>query len=202
MDVVDLKYGRLKIIAEDGKGCRRRAICVCDCGTTKSVRLDSLRSGTIQSCGCLNREISKMVNTKHGCYRDRLYKIWAGIKGRCFNPKNTAFKDYGGRGITLCEEWHDFKVFKEWANRSGYRDDLTIERKDVNGNYEPSNCTWASVSDQRRNTTRVPGLIFKGERKTLRQWASICGISISTLCYRLKHGWSIERALKRRSSLS
>ena len=92
-NVVGQKYGRLLIISEDGKGCHRRVICICDCGTRKSVRLDGLRSGTIQSCGCLNREISHRVNLKHGLSQSRIYKIWGGIKRRCFNPKNTAFEN-------------------------------------------------------------------------------------------------------------
>jgi hypothetical protein len=198
-NIIGDRYGRLIVVSEDGKGCRRRAICICDCGTRKSIRLDSLRSGAIVSCGCYSKEISKNVNFKHGACcdggRSRLYQIWTGMKSRCFNSGNDSFDHYGGRGITICEEWLTFEVFKVWALANGYSDALTIERKNNNGNYEPTNCTWIHKADQRRNTTRVPGIIFRGERKTIRQWATFFRMSHTTLRCRLKRGWDMEKAI-------
>jgi len=190
------KYGRFTIINELPKmGGRRYFLCKCDCDNVKSVRLEALTSGNIVSCGCYNREISKKVNTKHGMYEKRLYRIWCGIKGRCFNPNNTAYHNYGGRGITICEEWLDFKNFYDWAIKNEYKDNLTIERIDVNGNYGPSNCTWATMTEQKQNTRKAKRIEFNGQAKTLRQWAKHYGIHSSTLCRRLKDGWDLEKAL-------
>lgn len=190
-------YGRLTIIREaERRNKKKYFLCECECGSEKEVRMDSLRDGSIISCGCYNKEVSKEANTKHGMYQSRIYRIWSAMKGRCLNPNNDSYKNYGGRGITVCDEWKsDFDAFAKWAKKSGYKDYLTIERKNVNGNYSPSNCTWATLDEQKRNTTVSKKINFKGKQLTLRQWAEEIGVASSTLSNRFKRGWSIEKSL-------
>ena len=133
--------------------------CKCECGKEVIVQGQTLRSGRTKSCGCLSREIHKEVmtelnksNSRHGQFGTRIYRIWCSMKSRCYNKNHKAYIDYGGRGITICAEWKDdFEVFYNWAVKNGYSDNLTIDRIDVDGNYEPSNCRWATSSVQRRN---------------------------------------------------
>jgi len=190
------KYGRFTVLREESGYKKRHFFCRCECGNKKTVRLDSLRNGNIVSCGCYNKEISIKANTKHGMQKERIYRIWQAMKQRCFNKKNSHYKNYGGRGITVCEEWLSFDAFKNWAYENGYQDDLTIERIDVNGIYKPTNCTWLGSDEQKRNTTVSKKLYHDGREMTLRQWAKEVGISASTLSTRLKKGWTLEQALR------
>lgn len=130
----------------------------------------------------------------------RLYNVWAGMKARCFCKNHRLYKHYGGRGITVCKEWLDYETFKEWAINNGYTGDgdrrtCTIDRVDVNGNYEPSNCRWASVYEQLNNKRTNVKISYKGETKTLSQWAATLGINYSTMTNRYVRGWSVERML-------
>jgi len=143
----------------------------------------------------LDYRISSEINTKHGLSDSRIYKIHSGMKRRCFNRKYKFYKNYGGRGISICDEWLDFMNFYEWAVGHGYKNNLTIERVNVNGNYEPSNCTWITIDEQKRNTTATKRLFFDGKTMTMRQWAKEIGVDISTLCGRIGKGLSIEEAL-------
>lgn len=132
---------------------------------------------------------------KHGGYGSRLYEVWRTMKKRCNNPKNSQYHLYGGRGITVCEEWQKFEPFYEWAMSNGYRDDLTIDRIDSNGNYEPLNCRWATWKEQQNNRRNNHLITYNGETKTLKQWSEKIGISWFTLYERLKRGWSVEKVL-------
>ena len=191
------RFGRYAVLYEvERRDGRRRFLCRCDCGAEKAVRLEALRSGAVVSCGCYNRQISREANTKHGLSEKRVYRIWTGIKGRCLNPNNAEHRNYGWRGITICAEWMTFEPFHEWAMANGYRDDLTIERKDNDGPYSPDNCTWVPQEDQRRNTRRVQRVWLNGQGMTLRQWARAVGMHPSTLQGRLKTGIALEEALK------
>ena len=164
IDLTGQKFGRLTAVCFAGVDNEGKAIwnCECECGNKKTVRSYHLRSGRVRSCGCLKKEIlterlkhhPTKGNLKHGGNHTRLYRIWTNMKTRCFNPKNRAYKWYGATGITVCPEWLSFENFQNWAIKSGYKDDLTIERKNPFNDYEPSNCTWIPISEQRKNQRR------------------------------------------------
>lgn len=158
IDLSNKRFGRLVVIrrVDNSSGGETRWLCKCDCGNTKIVKGNHLREGATKSCGCLEAENRSKVNRTHGGANTRLYKVWLGIRKRCLNPNEPAFHNYGGRGITVCKEWSDYSVFREWALKSGYdenapRGKCTIDRINVNGNYEPSNCRWVDMKIQRQN---------------------------------------------------
>lgn len=133
-------------------------LCKCDCGTVREVEGKSLRTGISKGCGCTRYEhaaiASRLANTKHGMRNTRLYVIWQAMKGRTQYPTTHSYEYYGGKGVTICDEWkNDFQSFADWALSHGYNDTLTIDRINPNGNYEPSNCRWATWSEQARNKT-------------------------------------------------
>lgn len=131
--------------------------------------------------------------------KERLYSIWKRMKDRCNNPNHKYFSYYGGRGITVCDEWQkNFPAFYEWAIQNGYDDSLTIDRIDSNGNYDPCNCRWVTRHEQMLNTRRNHYLTYNGETLTVNEWAEKFGIKQNTLLYRIRRGWSVERALTKR----
>lgn len=148
-DVTGEVYGRLTILGDAPYRSKdRRVFVICSCGNTKDVLLGDLRRGDTVSCGCYLTE----VITKHGDHKTKLYRIYHGMLNRCYLENTDRFTDYGGRGIAVCKEWREsFDAFKAWAISNGYTDDLSIDRKDVDGNYEPSNCRWIPLSEQQRN---------------------------------------------------
>ena len=136
------------------------------------------------------------MRKSHGKQPARLYRIWANMKSRCSNPNVDNYRFYGGRGIKVCDEWQDFISFRFWAITNGYADDLTLDRINNDGNYEPSNCRWDTHLHQCNNTRRNHWLTFHGETHTIAEWARIVGIKVDTLERRINaHGWSVERAL-------
>jgi hypothetical protein len=154
--------------------------------------------GHVKSCGCFQKERAGNTSRTHGLTKSRLYTIWSCIKRRCFNVNDVGYKKYGAKGITMCHEWkNDFITFRNWALANGYKDDLSIDRfPDQKGNYEPSNCRWATQSQQARNTKRNYLVTFNGETKCLIEWAEVTGISREVLKGRLqRYGWSVEEAL-------
>lgn len=152
---IDLRgqtFGYWTVLRFDCVSCKKsKWLCKCQCGTIKSVYSDTLRNGRSTSCGCHSRDFmkTKKIATTYGLYhRDKkLYGIWGNMKTRCKNKNIDKYYRYGGRGITVCEEWQEFPAFYEWAIANGYRDGLTIDRINVDGNYEPSNCQWLTRSE-------------------------------------------------------
>ena len=173
-------------------------LCKCTCGNEKIIRGKDLKYNKIKSCGCLNKEKTTERNTKHSLRHTRIYRIWLLMKNRCLNSKYHLFKNYGRRGITICDEWkNDFVKFYNWSMANGYKDDLTIDRINVNGNYEPSNCRWATKLQQQRNTTRLRKITYKNETHCISEWAEILGLEYNTLYHRFRINNYSEDVLKR-----
>ena len=156
-------------------------VCKCDCGNTKVINGNNLRQGKSTTCGCSLR--------KHGMRNTRLWNIWDGMMKRCYNPKHMWYKRYGGRGITICDEWlDDHGAFFSWALANGYADHLTLDRIDVNGNYCPENCRWVDMKTQHNNRSNNCIVAINGVEKTIAEWASIAGIDYQTIYRRYHRG--------------
>lgn len=171
--------------------------CRCDCGNECDVISYNLPNGNTKSCGCEQKKIASKTHKIHGMKNTRLYYIWIGMKERCTNPKNKRYNRYGGRGIKICEEWkNDFIAFYKWAKDNGYKDELTIDRINVDGNYEPNNCRWASWKEQANNTSNNLVYELNGETHTLAEWSEIYAMKYQTVRTRIRQlGWSLEEAL-------
>lgn len=165
IDMIGKQFERLRVISReenDGRG-EARWLCICDFGNKTVVLGSHLRNGAVRSCGCFAREqLSHRMkghhtggNIRHGQRHTRLYQTWTNMKTRCLNTKNRVYKWYGAIGVTVCTEWMKFEGFRDWALSSGYRDNLTIDRIDPFGNYEPSNCRWIPKNEQRANQRRA-----------------------------------------------
>ena len=197
-NLIGQKFGRLTVIdrAEKYKDGHAMWLCRCECGTEKVILEKCLKNGKTKSCGCLRKEITVKRLTKHGLNNIRLYDIWSGIKQRCYNSKRKGFGIYGGRGIIMCDEWeNNFMSFYDWAMANGYADNLSIDRIDVNGNYCPENCRWATFKEQMNNMRTNRFLTYNGETHTMAEWGKILNISDCTLYSRLKRGWTVEKTL-------
>lgn len=169
----------------------------CDCGNKVTIAPSKAVNGVQQSCGCLAHEMIGERSRKHGESHTRLFYLWVNMRYRCYDPKNKRYANYGGRGIKVCDEWNnDYATFAKWARENGYRDDLTIDRIDVNGDYTPENCRWATWEEQANNKTNNHLLTIDGETKTMTQWAKQYGIGMSTIWARVKNGWEPEMAVK------
>lgn len=150
----------------------------------------------------MQRELMSKRASKHNGFGTRLYSIWNSMRQRCNNANSKAYRNYGGRGITICPEWDDYSVFRDWAYSSGYDDsamrgECTLDRVDVDGPYSPDNCRWATMRLQSNNKRNTPTYELNGETRSLAEWAEITGVKYQTLFRRYKSGWSAERALKR-----
>lgn len=197
-DLCHKRFGRLTVIAFGGLDRFLRAvwICRCDCGTWRAItsqRLLSLNRPS-RSCRCLRKDTARRIRRTHGLSRSRPYRAWKHLKERCFRQGTENFKDYGGRGITVCERWLSFKNFladmgHPPANKT------SIDRIDNNGNYEPGNCRWATALEQGTNKRNNIILTLHGESLVLSQWARRTGFRYGTILRRLSLGWSMEAAL-------
>lgn len=195
VDLTGLNFGNWKVIQRaENKSGRSYWLCECKCGTIKTVCGQSLTNGNSKSCGCLRDTVSSERSKTHGKTKTRLYRIWQAMKNRCYNKNAPSFKNYGMRGIRICQEWLcDFQVFYDWAMSNGYKEDLTIDRIDVNGNYEPSNCRWSTRTEQANNKTNNHYITIEGKTKTISQWSQIFGINPRSVSNRIQLGWREER---------
>ena len=158
VDLTGMKFGHLTVLqrSENGKGGMTRFLCRCDCGKLVTVMSKHIKSGAIDNCGCLSADRRMETKLKrgaaHGESETRLYRIWCGMKCRCYNKNRSRYADYGGRGITVCDEWREsFPAFRDWALSNGYADDLSIDRVNDDAGYSPENCRWATVVEQNNN---------------------------------------------------
>lgn len=205
LDLAGQRFGSLVALELAGMTKNRNAIwkCKCDCGNVITVSQSNLRraqKGYPTSCGCLKRRHGKDQFTTHGLSKEngkesRLYRIWSDMKRRCLNPTRGEFPQYGGRGIGLYPEWMNYEAFHKWAMANGYAKNLTLDRRDNDGNYEPSNCRWISLKAQQYNKRDNHLLTHAGQSKTMTEWAEEKGIRVGTLWQRLQDGWSVEKAL-------
>lgn len=195
-----------------GKQNKRFAYYKCKCGNKGRCLLTAIMQRKQKSCGCLKAKLAsermKEYNKDgHGLSDHRLYRIWANMKTRCSNPNTHHYKDYGGRGITICDKWkNDFKSFYDWAMENGYEEGLSIDRINNDGNYEPNNCRWATNQEQannKRNSIKKEITAF-GETKTVQEWSkdSRCSVNVGAILYRIGAGWDAEFAIIQKSERS
>lgn len=167
----------------------------CDCGNAIVARKNAVVGGNTKWCPQCSRNRFAKLATKHGMHDTRLYREWAGIIQRCTNPNSTSWDRYGGKGISVCDEWKRFEPFAEWALANGYSDDLTIDRINGTGNYEPGNCRWATYYEQSNNQSTTLFLTYNGETLPLSYWAKRTNIKKRTLYDRIyRYGWPVEKA--------
>ena len=206
------KKNYLKVIGITRLDNKNRAfICECDCGNVATVVPTFWEKEIVKSCGCMHDELLRKVNSTHGYSGDRLYKVWQGMKERCLNPKNPNYRNYGKRGICVCSEWvNDFSAFMDWSLKAGYdynalRGECTLDRIDVNGNYEPLNCRWITIQEQIKNKRpssewkkrEAKRFFIDGVSKTVSEWCEIYEVTVPTVTYRMKtYGLTFEQALK------
>lgn len=198
LNIVGQKFGRLTVLKYvESKSEDSMFLCRCDCGNEKIIRGTHLKNGKILSCGCLLKEIDSELHTTHGKANTRIYSIYRGLFQRCYNKNKHAYKNYGGRGIRVCDEWlNDFMSFYNWAINNGYKEDLTLDRINVDGNYEPNNCRWVDRKTQARNTRKNHYLTYNGETHCIAEWAEIMNLTPSAISHRINRDkWSIEKAL-------
>ena len=205
-DMTGERYGRLTVesIFRHKQGNKELLWhCKCDCGNYTNVSRDKLIKGTTKSCGCLQRELAKKNATTHGLTKTRLYTSWHQMKARCYYEKSINYSDYGGRGIKVCEEWkNSFLAFREWALANGYTDNLTLDRIDVNGNYEPSNCRWATRKEQDRNKRNNIFITMDGETKSLPEWCEIKGVPYARTQKRYRKGYPLDIVFKKENLIN
>ena len=202
-DITGQRFGRLTALKKhhsewnkEKRISRNFWLFKCDCGKEKIIDKYSVLRGITTSCGCFANEKRIKKNTKHGLFNTekRLYGCWQDMKNRCYNKNRKKYEIYGARGIKVCDEWkNNFKNFYDWAISSGYADNLTIDRIDVNGNYCPENCRWATLKEQANNTRRNHKITLKGKTMNLCEWLKKYKISSSSYHYRQKKGLTDEQ---------
>ena len=193
-DLTGKRFGALTVIEKSAKRSSGSImwVCRCDCGNITTVNGRDLRVGHTKSCGCLYRG----RKPTHGMAKTRLYYIWQHMLGRCNRKTDNSYERYGGRGITVCDEWLDFQAFADWAFNNGYEEHLTIDRIDNNSGYSPENCRWATYKQQSNNRRYCTIYEKDGKKQNLTQWCEELNLNYETVRSRIKkHGWSFERAI-------
>lgn len=196
IDLTGLKFNRLTVIGRH-PAKKRQAYwsCKCDCGSITKAGGFELKTGIIKSCGCFNREAASEYRRSHGMTQTAIYKVWTGIKQRCTNPNNIGWKNYGGRGILICDKWLDFGGFLNDMGGS-YSPGLSIERIDNNGPYCKSNCKWATINEQAYNKRSTRYIQCGGIEMLAKDWAEVMGVTPHLIFSRLSSGWSEDRAIR------
>ena len=194
IDLTGKRFGKLTIVEYLGKSYW---LCKCDCGNKKVIYGNSLKRGLSDSCGCLKSERLKnklriYKNLPYNKEQSRLHKIWQHMQSRCFNKNNNKYHLYGARGIKVCKEWIHFENFYSWAINNGYKNDLTIDRIDNNGDYKPSNCRWITYKEQNRNRRNNRLITYNNQTKCISEWEEITGLPLYQRLNKLK--WSIEKS--------
>lgn len=198
VEFLNKSFGDLFVLEEAGYHKRIRLVkCKCICGVIKIYPLARIKNGDIVSCGCRIRRLTIERNTTHGHSKTKLYRVWEGMKERCSNANHESYAHYGGKGVTVCAEWKDYTKFFNWTVAAGYKDGLSLDRyPNIDGNYEPNNCRWATIIQQMRNMSTNRIIEYNGQSKCIAEWAEIFGLRAGLIYDRLnKLGWSIHKAL-------
>ena len=197
-DLIGHKFGKLTVIKNVGTNKRHNTLwlCKCECGNNKIVARDKLITGNTKSCGCLKKQHCSSLHKTHSLSNTKIGYTWRGMKSRCYNPKNENYKNYGGRGIKVCDEWlNDFMNFYNWSINNGYKEDLSIDRINSDGNYEPNNCRWITWKEQTRNTRRNRMITYNNEAHCLAEWAEILGIDYCKLKNKINKTKDFQEAI-------
>lgn len=201
IDLTGKKFGHLLVLKRAAVSYRGSAVwlCKCDCGNTLEVVGSHLRTGHTKSCGCYKITQTREANSTHGECSTRLYKVWSHMLGRCNTTNGKDSKWYYDKGITVCQEWHDYLAFKEWALANGYDPnakfgECTLDRIDGNKGYSPDNCRWVSAKEQARNRSTSKLIEYAGETKALAEWCEKLELNYTLVQSRLYRGWSVEKA--------
>lgn len=201
IDITGQTFGKLTAIkrVENNNLGKVQYLCLCECGNKKIVTKQNLTNGICKSCGCIKKEQDKinLKFPKHNMCSTRLYNIWKGMRWRCRSKKNKRRKFYLDKSIEVCKEWQeDFLNFYNWAMNNGYKDTLTIDRINNDGNYEPDNCRWATYTEQNNNQSTSKKYIYKNKIYTIKELSEMTGIKLPTLYQRLEQSkWEIEKAI-------
>jgi hypothetical protein len=199
-DLTGQRFERLVVLEYHGSR-KQQSIwhCLCDCGNHVYLATNRLTSGNTRSCGCLHRDIRKgsQYAKKHGLWKTPEWQAWSQMRRRCYSPKHISYKNYGARGITVCERWRDSDSFPAFFADMGPRPSPqhSLERLDNSQPYSPQNCRWVTMKEQARNRRNTHLITFNGETLCLKDWAKKLGIAYNSLLYRLKQGMPLERAL-------
>ena len=198
-NIIGNKYNKLTILELERKEKKNNHWryyykCQCECGNIKTIERDAIVFGGSKSCGCA----FKGMNAKHNLCNSRIYKIYIDMKKRCYNEKNHNYKNYGGRGIKICNEWlNDFMSFYNWSLKNGYQNNLSIDRINVNGDYKPTNCRWATKEIQCNNKRNNVFYEYNEEKLTGTQISRKYGINYNTLRYRIRSGKTVKEAIEK-----
>lgn len=197
-DLKEQRFGLLKVIRFHGMGhgTRKRPhwVCKCDCGNMHIASASNLQQGGVRSCGCLSKDGTRKGNYSHGLHGTAIFNTWKNMMSRCYDTSDASYIRYGGRGISVCREWHDIKKFVADVGHRP-RSDLTLDRVNNDGNYELTNVRWATQLQQSNNRRSNRFHTFDGETRTQAEWCRIYNINQPTLCQRLRRGWTFARAI-------
>lgn len=191
------KFNMLTVIEKDGHmGKKVLWKCICECGNYTHVSTNDLTSNNTKSCGCYNKDAIKNRSITHGLSKTQIYHSWTAMKDRCFNKNSNRYKDYGGRGITICDKWLSFEGFYEDMGDS-FKPNLSIDRIDYNKNYELSNCKWSNCTEQANNKRNVKLYEYNGIKDSLNNICRELNLNRALVYNRIRKGWSIEKAIEK-----